>query len=316
MPKYIEVSDGTDRHLEPIKDLLEVLNRFIPGQFVIAGGYPRDILLGSRFNDVDIFIEQESWIGRNSPTNALKKLREDLVQTGRIDFFTRSEDNTFMEGIFYELTNQDQKIPKYRIQLISWFSTTSKAIASFDFRHCQVFIPFTKHYGIESGRMYAYSQRSLEALSSRSIEITDEYLMRFGHEYGEQKIILLEKIFKRIAKFKKRGFLLGDQTKLALLKQIEDTLKQIETTYARSSFSLDSLDSSFPAKSILLGEATQYELYEIGNREYSIYTTRAVAIRLAKEIHYTLQEHPTSLLLSGSELVRTAGKQLLEKLSN
>lgn len=316
MSSPICLSDSQKSHLDPIKELTELLKEHLPTRFVIAGGYPRDFLLQSPPNDIDIYLASGSIY-----KTVMAKALQALTLTGRFDFFpTKGEMYTFVEGIFSEITEQEQKIPKYRIQLIAWYSNPMKAVREFDLEHCQFFIPFTNPQGypglLQDGDLYAYNQGALDSLTNRTLTLNEEWFRNVNDLNPFEGIANLERIFKRIVKFQKRNFKLEDAEKFKLIKLIEKIFLKIERqqNYLKSNGVKEELEEEFFTQSVLLGEVAQAEMYSLNGATKSLYRADVVCRRVAKELVFVLGEHPTSLLFSGSELIREAGRELLEEL--
>lgn len=320
----ILLSDENKSHLEPIRDLVEYLKKHLPYQFVIAGGYPRDFLLGVEFNDIDVFLKPSSFVSPSATfSEQMEKIKKALSSTGFFDFFDRGTQNYFVEGVYYQNTSEERKIPKFRIQIISWHSNPLGAIRSFDFQHCQFMIPFMNPNGwehlLQDGELYAYTSDALDSLKQRQLVLTSEYKEILSKDFHDldDRIQRLERLFTRIKKFHKRGFFLNEENKISITKIVEDTLKGLEER-GRKISKYYSLDNHFLHKSILLGEVSSAELYSIKSEEQnpSLYTIEAVGKRLAKELVYSLNQNPTLLLLFESQLIREAGREILEELKS
>ena len=284
--------------LDQISDLIKVLDSCLGQDYMIAGGFVRDWYQDEPFNDIDIYLFDES--GHD--------LRKKLTSTGR--FAINKTNGNFVDTIFQDKTYLPftKGRPKYNVQFICWYAGIESALNSFDFEHCKFFIPMDLSelklinwsVGIIPRTPYAYSNKAIKALKKKELQPSTKTLSTLQSvASNENGLVILERYIKRTRKFMARGFSVPEGLKALLLSSTELFLKT------------KVLDKKFSRRQSVFLEDADYD-----DNGYSKYSELYIARNLIKELILLYDEQErTIFLLSPAPIIRDVMKELIEKVS-
>lgn len=306
-------TEGKPNILKPIQDLIDIVDSAVEYDWMIAGGFPRDWYQEKKFRDVDIYIFDH--VTSNWDPVAFRKK---LLDSGRFEFFERSVDR-FFDGIFYDKTQFD-KTPRFQVQFLMWNTTPWEVLKGYDFDLSRFFIPFKKKSIIPTDwgssaelfdcifedRIPYATKEAIKSMDDQKITLTTkttDMLHRNrkinGYHRAGTKIFELEKLVKRLGKFKSRGMALPDYDLATYLDEFTQSLEG-------KSF-LSSGESFF--RSALLEGANEYVG---GGRETSQYSPEEIVQNLIEQWILLLpEEEQLRFLTSPFFLTRQVAKKIL-----
>jgi len=127
---------GISNPLAPIEDLVEELSKVFRCDWMIAGGYCRDLVDNKPFNDIDIYIYEDQL----TFNGLLPQIKSELASSRHFIFLESSSDS-FLDGMFVSRPSQFSSQIKYRIQIIGNTWNPWQALNRFDFESNRFFIP-------------------------------------------------------------------------------------------------------------------------------------------------------------------------------
>lgn len=302
--------------LDQISDLVEVLDKTLKDDYMIAGGFVRDWYCQTEFNDIDIYLFPGNL---NSPEadKYVENVRQQLTSLRNFRILNTSN-KYFLDTQFCETTWYSKK-QKYNVQFIMWNESPKQVLEEYDLEHCRFFIPVKNlsentKLPISADRIpLVDNQKALTSITENRLILTD-YTKNFlssvsrGKHYSPKSVHRLECIVKRCGKF-------YHNRKMSLPKEYNIT-QAIESYIANISndpmisriYKADSpYFSTSPIQSAILEGADDYDF---NARSESKYTIREILENLVYCWGSLLpEEELTQLLVSPSQIVRESAKK-------